>query len=262
MNIGTAKPSSEELAEAPHHFIGNISINDHYTAGIFEKEALALLEKLFSEKDIVILIGGSGLFERAIVDGLDDLPPTSVELRNSIQDELNEKGIKHLQSRLKELDEGTYNCIDLNNPRRVQRALEIVMSGKGKASELRSFSKKDRKFKTIRVGLNAHRESLYDRINLRVEMMISAGLEEEARGLFSQRDKQALQTVGYKELFDYFEGKTEFDEAVELIKRNTRRYAKRQLTWFRKYSDIEWFQPDNPVAIIDYINTKHKNESN
>lgn len=255
MSIGTAKPTKDELSKTIHHFIGNISINDSYTAGMYEREALELIEQLHLKKDVVVLTGGSGLFERAVVEGFDDIPVAPLDIRDSIESDLKSKGLSYLQDQLKQLDNETYNSIDIKNPRRVQRALEIIHMG-GKASELKNKTVKERPFRTIRIGLNMDRESLYERINTRVDEMMTIGLEKEARSLFEFSNLQALQTVGYKELFDYFENNSTMDEAVELIKRNTRRYAKRQLTWFRKYEDLKWFHPEQVEEIIKYINTR------
>ncbi|GGG46827.1 tRNA dimethylallyltransferase [Croceivirga lutea] len=247
MTIGTAVPSNEELIEAKHHFIQHISIKDAYSVGDFEKEATAKLNQLFKSHNTVILVGGSGMYVDAVVKGLDDFP----EAPNSIREELNQQmktnGLKSLQELLKKKDPVYYEKVDLDNPHRVIRALEVcIASGKPFSSFLNQL-KPQRNFKTLYVGINAEREIIYRRINLRVDKMMQEGLLSEAKHLHQFKNLNALNTIGYKELFSYLEGKISLDEAVAEIKKNTRRFAKRQLTWYRKNENIIWVDFDDSL---------------
>jgi len=258
MNIGTAVPSFEELATAPHHFIQHKRIFETYTVGDFEKEALTKLEGLFTQTEIAVMVGGSGLYVDAVVKGLDKFPKTAPEIREDLNNILDRDGIITLQNELKIADPDHYKNIDHNNPRRVIRALEIYReTGKPYSSFLRNKDA-ERNFSTIYIGLTAERTVIYDRINQRVDMMIAAGLVEEAKKLYKNKDLNALQTVGYRELFNYFDEKITLEEAISEIKKNTRRFAKRQLTWFRKNEQIIWFNYNTPfVEIFTKINAKN-----
>lgn len=254
MNIGTAVPSHEELAVAKHHFIQDRSIFDDYSVGQFEKDALSKLNELFNNHSVVIMVGGSGLYANAVIDGLDYFPKVDPEIRENLNLQLENDGIEILQNQLKKLDITSYNEIEIENPHRLIRALEICI-GTGKTySEFKNKPKEPRNFKTIKVGLTADREIMYNRINQRVDIMMNQGLEEEAKQLFSNKKLNALQTVGYRELFSYFEGNSTLEFAIEEIKKNTRRFAKRQVTWNKKDTDINWFNfEDNSTAIINKI---------
>jgi len=257
MKIGTAVPEQEELEAAPHHFIQHISVENQYSVGDFEKDAIKKLEGLFRKNSVVIMVGGSGLYIKAVTEGLDEFPKVDPEIRKNLNKHLKEDGIDWLQQKLFVLDPEYYKNIDVQNPHRLIRALEIcIATGKPFSSFLHQ-DKEKRDFKIIPIGLKADREILYERINQRVDLMIKNGLVEEARALYPKRDFNALNTVGYKELFEYFEGKTDLKTAISEIKKNTRRFAKRQLTWFRKDSEIKWFEfDDQPEKIIEYIDSQ------
>ena len=234
MKIGTAVPEEEELNAAPHHFIQHISVEDDYSVGDFEREAIEKLEGLFQEKPVVVMVGGSGLYVKAVKEGLDDFPEVDPEIRKNLNRHLETDGIDWLQQKLFILDPEYYKTADVQNPHRLIRALEICMETGKPFSSFLDQEKPERNFKTINIGLMAEREIIYERINKRVDIMIENGLVEEARKLYSKRELNALNTVGYKELFQHFEGKTDLETAIAEIKKNTRRFAKRQLTWFRK----------------------------
>lgn len=255
MTIGTAVPDADELATAPHHFIQNRSIFEDYSVGQFEKDALAKLDELFAENPIQIMVGGSGLYVDAVLKGFDEFPDVAPQIRFDLTAELENKGIEYLQQQLKELDIETYNTIAIDNPHRLIRALEICI-GTGKTySSFKNKPKAPRNFQTIKIGLKADREIMYDRINRRVDIMIENGLIEEAQQLHQHKELNALQTVGYRELFEYFDGNFTKEFAIEEIKKNSRRFAKRQGTWFRKDPEIIWFdfQEDvnNIIATIE-----------
>ena len=255
MTIGTAVPDADELAAAPHHFIQNRSIFEDYSVGQFEKDALAKLDELFVENPIQIMVGGSGLYVDAVLKGFDEFPDVDPQIRIDLTAELDNKGIEHLQQQLKELDIETYNTIATDNPHRLIRALEICVGTRKTYSSFKSKPKAPRNFQTIKIGLKADREIMYDRINRRVDIMIENGLIEEAQKLHQYKKLNALQTVGYRELFEYFEGNFTKEFAIEEIKKNSRRFAKRQGTWFRKDPEIIWFdfQEDvnNIIATIE-----------
>jgi tRNA dimethylallyltransferase len=253
MRIGTAVPSHEQLEKVKHYFIGNLSVNDYYNASKFEMEAIELLEGLFRERDVVFMAGGSGLYVDAVCYGIDDLPPSDPLIREFFTRNYEEHGISWLRTQLKNNDPDHYNAVDLNNPKRILKALEICfMTGKPYSSLL-TGKKKDRSFKIIKIGLNIDRRELYEIINQRVDEMISQGLVEEVKNLTGFRHLNALNTVGYKELFEYLDGKISLEKAIELIKRNSRRYAKRQLTWLAKDKSIKWFHPGEVGPIYDLI---------
>ena len=255
MEIGTAKPSAKELKAAKHHFISSHSVIDDFTVGDYEREALALIERLFKVHNIVILVGGSGLFINAIINGLDDLPTASKDVRGKLNHLLKEKGISYLQEKLKEVDPAYYSEVDIANPQRLIRALEVYEATGKPFSNFRSKIAKKRSFDSIKIGLSTDRETLYENINNRVDLMVDEGLVQEVEGLRSFSYLNPLNTVGYSELFDYFDGKSTLEEAVEKIKQNTRRFAKRQLTWFSKSKDIKWFQPQEFESIISFLDS-------
>lgn len=253
MTIGTAKPDAEELAAVPHHFIDSHSIEEEYSAGDFERDALKLLDELFKTKDVVTMVGGSGLFVRAVCEGLDDLPKAPEGVREALNKSFEEHGLEPLKARLKEIDPNYYAVADIDNPQRVIRALEVFDST---GKPISYYQKKDlsqRSFDIITIGLNMDREKLYNRINLRVDKMMEAGLVEEVRSLVKYRHKPAMLTVGYSEIFDYFDGKITLAEAVDKIKQNSRRYAKRQITWFKKYGNTTWFEPGDMDGFLKFI---------
>jgi tRNA dimethylallyltransferase len=258
LNIGVARPNDEELSAVPHHFIAHQTIENLYSAGDFEKDALALLESLFLEKDIVVCAGGSGLYLDALLKGFDDMP-SDLGVRDQLNQEASEKGIEVISERLKQLDPEHWSIIDTSNRQRVIRALEVCLVTGKKFSELRSGQNKSRNFQTVKIGLSSDREWLYDRINRRVDIMLQNGLLEEARGLMELRHLNALNTVGYKELFEYFDGDISLEDAVRLIKQHTRNYAKRQITWWNKDESIKWQRVDlstNPLRnVIELINS-------
>lgn len=253
MSIGTAKPDLEELQTAPHYFIDSHTITQDYSAGDFEREALRKLEELFQLHDVVIMVGGSGLFVRALCEGLDDLPKAGDEVRDRLNHELAVNGLEVLKDRLKSIDPVYFETADIDNPQRVVRALE-VFEATGKPMSFYHKKKADKRpFEVLTIGLHMERAQLYERINLRVDLMLAKGLLEEVKALLPFRTKPALLTVGYAELFDYLDGKQSLAEAVEKIKQNSRRYAKRQITWFKKYGHTHWFQSQDTAAIVDFI---------
>ncbi len=253
LSIGTAKPSSEELAAAPHHFVDFISVHQAYSVGDYEREALEKLNILFQEKDVVILSGGSGLYIRALCEGLDEFPAVAPEIRPQLIQQLESEGIEVLQEKLALLDPEYFKIVDKNNPQRLIRALEVCIASGNPYSSFRKKTKADRPFESIFIFLEWERAQLYDRINRRVDQMLEDGLIEEARDLLPLKHLNALQTVGYQELFDYFDQKISMEEAVRLIKRNSRRYAKRQMTWLRKDDFWTGFKPEETQKIITYI---------
>jgi tRNA dimethylallyltransferase len=241
IEIGTAVPSREELQAAKHYFIQNRSIFEDYNVGQFERDALEKLEELFLKHSVVVMVGGSGLYVDAVLKGLDYFPDIEPEIRNQLNNDLRIKGLPYLQKKLKNLDTDTYNSIALENPHRVIRALEVCIgSGKTYAS-FKNQPKTPRTFKAVKIGLQADRPTIYNRINQRVDLMMQVGLLDEARKVFPYKERNALQTVGYRELFQYLEGSFPLDFAIEEIKKNTRRFAKRQMTWFQKDLDTHWF---------------------
>lgn len=244
MELGTAKPSSEELAQAPHHFINSLSVNEEYSVGQFEKDAISLLSNLFTKHNLVFMAGGSGLFVDAVCNGLDEFPDIKPEIRERLNETYAKQGIEPLQKALREMDPEYFAQVDINNPQRLTRALEVIESTGKPFSFFRKKESKPRPFNTLRIGLEMDREKLYQRIDLRMDLMIEAGLFEEAERLYEYRSLNALQTVGYKEIFGYMDGEYDKTEAIRLLKRNSRRYAKRQLTWFRRNESVHWFQPN------------------
>jgi tRNA dimethylallyltransferase len=245
MSIGTAKPDAQELAAARHYLINSHSINEPFSVGDYEKQGLALLDELFKLHDTVILVGGSGLYIKALCEGFDDIPQADIAIREQLNLEFAEKGITPLQDELKTADPVFYEQVDLSNPQRIIRALEVHRSTGKQFSSYRKSKVNQRPFNCIKIALDLPREVLYDRINRRVDKMIDQGLVDEVKSLMPYRHLNALNTVGYSELFDYFDGNSTLDRAIELIKQNTRHFAKRQLTWFRKDKDIHWLAPED-----------------
>jgi tRNA dimethylallyltransferase len=240
MNIGTAKPTKQELSQIKHHFINSHSIHEAYSVGDYEKDVINFLDDYFKEKDIAIMVGGSGMYIRAVCEGVDKYPEVPQEIRFELQDQYQKQGIEFLQKELEICDPEYYKKVDLQNPHRLIRALEVFRASGQAFSSFQKNGKTERPFKIIKIGLNWEREKLYERINLRVDQMMENGLEEEAKSLFEFKHLNALQTVGYQELFSYFENKISREEAINLIKQNTRNYAKRQMTWFRKEKELIW----------------------
>ena len=242
MKIGTAAPSEEELVGAPHHFIGNLSVEEYYSIGQYEEDALQKLNELFTKHDTVILVGGSMMYEKAVIEGLHDLPEANAENQEKLQTMMEQEGIEKLQGILQKLDPEYFSVVDIHNHRRLLRAIDIIWQTDKKYSEHISVSQNGRDFNVIRIGIEAPREELYDRINRRVDIMMENGLLDEVKGLEKFKELTALNTVGYAELFKYFDGEWDLDFAVSEIKKNSRRYAKRQLTWYRKSDDIHYLQ--------------------
>lgn len=262
LNIGVARPSIEELNEVPHHFIANKTIQDYFSAGEYEREVIALLEKKFKQNNIQILCGGTGFYINAVLNGFDEMPIIDDKIRIELNQSFANFGIEPLQEKLKQLDEETYNNIDIQNTQRVIRALEVSI-GTGKTFS--SFKKEKRKSPLedleaipIKIGLNLSKEQLHFNINTRVEKMMQDGFLEEAKSVYNFRNHNALQTVGYKELFNFIDDKINLIEAVELIKTHTRQYAKRQLTFFNKNKDYEWFEPKEIKKIMDFVEDQIK----
>lgn len=254
MAIGTAQPTPDQLQAAEHHFIASHDLKEDLNCGSYETQALSCLEKLFAKHDWVIAVGGSGLYVRALCEGMDDLPQADPELREALSRRLETEGVDALAAELRTLDPAYYARVDRKNPARVMRALEVCLQTGRPYSEQRTGQRRPRPFGIVKVGVDLPREELYARIDRRVDRMVADGLEAEARALYPYRTLNALQTVGYREFFDYFEGRTSYEEAVSLIKRNSRRYAKRQLTWFRRDPEIRWFGPWDDAAIIAHAN--------
>lgn len=256
MTIGTAVPEKEQLAAVLHFFIQAISVEEYYNSWQFEQQALAKAEELFCKKEVVLMTGGSMMYIDAVCKGIDDIPTISSEVRDELTAKYETEGLESIRRMLKELDPVFYEVVDLNNAKRVLHAVEVcVMAGKPYSS-LRTDTAKDRGFNIIKIGLERDKEELYDRINRRVDKMLQDGLEEEAGKLYHLHRLNALNTVGYKEFFDYFSGNISYEEAVRLIKRNSRRYAKKQLSWFRRDRDIRWFHPEQSEAILQYIESR------
>ncbi|MDC3194828.1 tRNA (adenosine(37)-N6)-dimethylallyltransferase MiaA [Flavobacteriaceae bacterium] len=250
MTLGTAVPEKEELTAVPHHFIQNKSIFEDYNVGAFERDALNVLDTLFKKHNTVVMVGGSGLYVKAVLEGLDDFPKIDPSIRLELKHVFETEGIIPLQNQLKKLDITTYNTIDIENHQRVIRALETCIGANLPYSSYIGKAKKKRNFKSISIGLNGEREKIYKRINKRVDLMIEKGLLAEAQKLYPNKELNALQTVGYRELFSFFEEKITKDEAILEIKKNTRRFAKRQLTWFKKDPNIYWFDFETDTTKI------------
>jgi tRNA dimethylallyltransferase len=253
LEIGTAKPSVEELNRVPHHFINTHSIGQSYDAGAYGRDALALIQTLFKKYDRLILCGGSGLYIKAVLEGFDDMPQTLPGTREQLVGEYKSKGLEWLQQKVKEVDPDYFEQVDRYNPHRLIRALELFTTSGQKASDLRVKEKRIHDFEIVKIGLHVEREQLYARIDSRMDAMIEKGLFQEAERFLLNRNSNALQTVGYREIFDFLDGKYDREEAIRLLKRNSRRYAKRQLTWFKRDDGIHWFNPDQISQIIDHL---------
>jgi len=252
-SIGTAVPSAEELKQIKHHFIQAVSLHDPYNASRYEQETLQLLSSLFKDHDLILMVGGSGLYIDAVCKGIDDLPSADPQLREQLQEQFSKEGLEPLTRRLRELDPESHKKIDLKNHMRVLKALEVsIQTGKPYSTFL-SSPKKARDFRILRVALDTNRDVLYQRINQRVDHMMAVGLLKEVRSLLPYRQLSAMKTVGYRELFRHLDGELSLDEAVDLIKRNTRKFARKQLTWFRKENQYSWFQPRQWDEIVSWI---------
>ena len=253
LKIGTARPTEEQMQQIKHYFVGTLGLEDYYSASLFEQQVLELLSQLFQTHDYALMAGGSMMYIDAVCEGIDDIPTIDDETRALMKRRLTEEGLERLCEDLKRLDPEYYEIVDKQNPRRVVHALEIcTMTGQTYTS-FRRRKKRERPFRIIKIGLNRPREELYARINQRVDQMMADGLLEEVKAMYPKRSLNALNTVGYKELFDYLDGRWSLEEAVERIKGNTRRYARKQLTWYKKDDQIRWFHPDEITTIIDYI---------
>jgi len=253
MNIGTAVPSIDERSQVKHHFIQNLSIEENYSVGQFERDALIKIEELHKEKNVLVMVGGSGLYIDAVCRGLDAFPAIPEQLREELNSRLQNEGIEALEKQLNLLDPDYHKIVDRSNPHRIIRALEVCIASGKPFSSFRKQQKQKRKFKTIKIILNRDREILYRRINQRVNMMMEKGLLEEAKSLYQHKDCNALQTVGYKELFAFLDGEWNLETAIDEIKKNTRRYAKRQMTWFRRDSETTFFNPEEELEIMEYL---------
>ena len=253
LKIGTARPSNKQMSEVKHYFVGTLGMDDYYSASLYEQQVLALLDDIFKTSDYALLSGGSMMYIDAVCNGIDDIPTVDDETRETLKKRLLMEGLESLCEELRQRDPEYYEIVDKQNPRRVVHALEIcVMTGKPYSS-FRTQEKKVRPFRIIKIGLTRPREELYKRINRRVDKMMKDGLLDEAKEMYPKREVNALNTVGYKELFEYMKGKFTLHEAVERIKGNTRRYARKQLTWYKKDEQIRWFHPDDKDEIISYI---------
>lgn len=253
LSIGTAKPSVAEMKGVKHHFIDFISIKEEFSAGKFEIATLELLPKVFKKNQRVIITGGSGLYIQAVCQGMNDIPLIDMKFREELYEELAAHGLDPLLEELNIKDPLYYEKVDKNNPQRIIRALEVCRGTGEPYSHFRTDVKMERNFHQIKIGLNREREELFDRINLRVDQMIADGLVDEVKGLLDYRSVNALKTVGYKEIFAYLDGDYDLKEAIRLLKRNTRRYAKRQLTWFKKDEEYAWFHPDEFYELLNFI---------
>ena len=265
LRIGTARPTEAEMQEVKHYFVGTLGIEDYYSASLYEQQVLELLKKEFQSHDYALLSGGSMMYIDAVCDGIDDIPTIDDDTRALMKQRLKDEGLEALVEELKRLDPDYYEIVDRQNPRRVVHALEIcVMTGKtytsfrSKERRSKEKSRNVRPFHIIKIGLNREREELYNRINARVDQMMSDGLLDEVKALYPKKELNALNTVGYKELFDYLDGRWPLEEAVERIKGNTRRYARKQLTWYKKDEQIRWFHPDDKQSILNYISKDYE----
>ena len=262
LKIGTASPTEEQLAKVKHYFVGSLSLNDYYSASLFEQQTMEILEREFAKSDYALMAGGSMMYIDAVCDGIDDIPTVDDHTREMLKARLSSEGLEPLVEELKKLDPEYYEIVDKQNPRRVVHGLEIcLMTGKTYTS-FRKREKKQRPFRILKIGLNRDREELYNRINQRVDEMMDEGLLAEARNLYPMRHLNALNTVGYKEMFAYLDGTWTLEEAVERIKGNTRRYARKQLTWYKKDEQIRWFHPDEKENIISYISQDYEQRNN
>lgn len=254
LEIGTAKPSHEELLAVKHHFINSHSIDELYSAGEYGRDAMQVLEELYKKKKLVIAVGGSSLYLKALWEGFDKIPEVEPSVREQLNDEFQKAGLEKLLTELESSDPEYFEVVDKRNGQRIIRALEVIRGTGEKFSSFRKSSVNESPYENLKIGLDMERETLFNRIDQRMDQMIESGLFEEASGLISYKNHNALQTVGYTEIFDFMDGKYDKEESVRLLKRNSRRYAKRQLTWFRRYEDINWYKPDQKEEIIEVIN--------
>ena len=262
LKIGTASPTPEQLEKVKHYFVGSLSLNDYYSASLFEQQTMEILEREFAKSDFALMAGGSMMYIDAVCNGIDDIPTVDDQTRETLKARLASEGLEPLVEELRQLDPEYYEIVDKQNPRRVVHGLEIcLMTGKTYTS-FRKREKKQRPFNIIKIGLNREREELYNRINQRVDQMMAEGLLEEAKSLYPMRHMNALNTVGYKEMFAYLDGTWTLEEAVERIKGTTRRYARKQLTWYKRDEQIRWFHPDQKEAIISYISQDYEQRNN
>ncbi len=259
LEIGTAKPDATQLASVKHHFINSKSITEDYDAGMFGREARGVIDQLFEERDYVIMCGGSGLYIKAVLEGFDDIPDVPPDFRNTINAAYHEKGMVWLQDQVREYDPDYYEVVDRKNPQRLLRALEVIRSSGKPYSQFRRKEKISLPFRVVKIGLDVPREELYGRIDARMDQMIDQGLFAEAEKFFMMRHHNALQTVGYQEIFGFLEGAYDREEAIRLLKRNSRHYAKRQLTWFRRDAEMHWFKADDTDAILSFIKSAPEN---
>lgn len=253
--IGTAAPNKDEMKRVKHFFVGNLSITDYYNASMFENDVMHLLDSLFAEKDVVLMSGGSMMYIDAVCNGIDDIPTVKEDIRQQVKTDFERDGLDAMRRRLEQLDPEYYAIVDKNNPKRIIHAVEICMSTGKTYTSFRTNKKKERPFKIIKIGVTRERAELYDRIDKRVDEMMAAGLPDEAQRMYPHRGLNALNTVGYKELFDYFGGKCTIDEAVFRIKYDTHKYCRKQLTWFKRDKETQWFSPENVEEIIKYIDS-------
>ena len=262
LKIGTASPTIEQMRRVPHYFVGSLSLHDYYSASLFEQQVLEILQREFEHSDYALLTGGSMMYIDAVCNGIDDIPTVDDETRENLKRRLADEGLEALVEELRQLDPEYYEIVDKQNPRRVVHGLEIcLMTGKTYTS-FRKREKKERPFRIVKIGLNRDREELYNRINQRVDQMMTDGLLDEAQRLYPMRHMNALNTVGYKEMFAYIDGTWTLEEAVERIKGNTRRYARKQLTWYKKDEQIRWFHPDEIEQIYSYISQDYEQQNN
>lgn len=259
LEIGTAKPDATQLASVKHHFINSKTITEDYDAGMFGREARGVIDQLFEERDYVIMCGGSGLYIKAVLEGFDDMPDVPPDFRNHINAAYHEKGMVWLQDQVREYDPDYYEVVDRKNPQRLLRALEVIRSSGKPYSQFRKKEKISLPFRVVKIGLEVSREELYARIDARMDQMIDRGLFAEAEKFFTMRHHNALQTVGYQEIFGFLEGAYDREEAIRLLKRNSRHYAKRQLTWFRRDAEMHWFKADDTDAILSFIKSAPEN---
>lgn len=258
MRIGTAAPTPKQLSLTPHYLVGHKSITERYSCGMFELEALELLNKIYINQDVAMLVGGSMLYIDAVCNGIDNFPTPDPELRQSLENQLVTEGVDNLRAQLRLLDPEFYNQVDLKNPKRILKAIEICLQTGKPYSSFLTNPQRSRPFNVIKIGLTYPREVLYERINDRVDQMINQGLVDEAKSLYPYRDHNALKTVGYREIFDFIDGKSSLEKAIELIKRNSRHYAKRQLTWWAKDNEITWFHPNEIDLVLYHIEEQLK----
>ena len=256
--IGTAKPTEEEMDGVVHHFINSHSIHDYYSVGDFERDCLKVLEEIFSRKDVAILTGGSGMFIKMITDGIDEMPEADLELRQKLAERFEKEGLEQLQEELRVLDPVYFEQVDEQNTQRVLRALEVCLSTGKPFSSFRKNQKVQRPFKMLKIALERPREELYARIDTRMDMMLAAGLEEEAKAVIDYREHYALKTVGYREIYEHLDGNYDREEMIRLLKRNSRRYAKRQMTWFKNQDEFHWFDAKNAAEITEFITNELK----